>query len=143
MGVFNVKIGAFLDSKMKEKGISQAELSRRSGVPASTISSLINRNNERVAIESLLKLCEVIGCDINEYIDTLRTAVPKELQPYKMPDTKRAVGIDFGNKNMLPVSTTRSAAFRKISELSDEELSELEMFADFLIYRHDHSSGSV
>ena len=81
-----MKIGEFLGSKMKEKDISQAELARRSGVPASTISSLINRNNERVAIETLLRICEVIGCDINEYIDTLRTIpVSESLQPYKMP----------------------------------------------------------
>ena len=131
MEVFNVKIGEFLDSKMKEKGISQAELSRRSGVPASTISSLINRNNERVAIESLLKLCEVIGCDINEYIDTLRTAVPKELQPYKMPDG--------GRENYRSKKPPRSDTYDIIEGLNEEDYKELKMFIEFLLYRRDRS----
>ena len=126
-----MKIGEFLDSKMKEKGISQAELSRRSGVPASTISSLINRNNERVAVESLLKLCEVIGCDINEYIDTLRTAVPKELQHYKMPDG--------GKERYRSKKTPRSDTYDIIEGLNEEDYKELKMFIEFLLYRSDRS----
>ena len=61
-----MKIGEFIQSHMAEKGISQAELARRSGVPASTISSIIIRNNDRVAIEMMLKLCEVLECDLEE-----------------------------------------------------------------------------
>lgn len=72
-------ISEFLQTKMDEKGIKQAELARRSGIPASTISSIIIRNNDRVAIESLLKLCEVIGCDIEEYINSLRKEQPQHL----------------------------------------------------------------
>lgn len=70
-----MKIGEFLQKYIDETNISQAELARRSGVPASTISSIINRNNDRVAIEMILKLCEVLKCDINEYINTLKTDV--------------------------------------------------------------------
>lgn len=68
-----MKIGEFLQKYIDANKISQAELARRSGVPASTISSIINRNNDRVAIEMILKLCEVLGCDINEYINTLKS----------------------------------------------------------------------
>lgn len=118
-----MKIGEFLESKMN--GMSQAELSRRSGVPASTISSIINRNNERVAIETLLKICEVIGCDINEYIDTLRTVVPEEMRPYKMPKAKQKSPPEFD---------TRRDLAKKISVLSEKELDELDLFLDFLIY---------
>lgn len=67
-----MKISDFLQKYIDISGISQAELSRKSGVPASTISSMINRNNDRVAIEMLLKLCKALGCDINEYIDSLK-----------------------------------------------------------------------
>ena len=67
-----MKIGEFIQMHMDSLNISQAELSRKSGVPASTISSIINRNNDRVAIEMMLKICKVLKCDINEYIDSLR-----------------------------------------------------------------------
>lgn len=67
-----MKIGEFLQKHMSEKQITQAELSRRSGIPASTISSIINRNNDRVAIENLLALCKVLECDIEEYITSIK-----------------------------------------------------------------------
>lgn len=67
-----MKIGEFLQKHLDEAKISQAELARRSGVPASTISSIINRNNDRVAIEMMLKICEVLNCDLEEYIDSLK-----------------------------------------------------------------------
>lgn len=74
-----MKIGEFLQIHMSEKKITQAELARRSGVPASTISSIIARNNDRVAIESMLKLCKVLECDIEEYINSLKGKDVKHL----------------------------------------------------------------
>lgn len=76
-----MKIGEFIQKHMNNKQISQAELARRSGVPASTISSIIIRNNDRVAIEMMLKICEVLECDIEEYINSIKKEKPK-----KMPD---------------------------------------------------------
>ena len=74
-----MKIGEFILKHMNEKQISQAELARRSGVPASTISSIIIRNNDRVAIEMMLKICSVLECDIEEYIDSLKKDRPKRM----------------------------------------------------------------
>lgn len=72
-----MKIGEFLQAHMNKQNISQAELARRTGIPASTISSIIIRNNDRVAIEMILKICEVLDCDIEEYINSLRNELPK------------------------------------------------------------------
>lgn len=74
-----MKIGEFLQKHMTEKQMSQAELARRSGVPASTISSILARNNDRVAIESMLTLCSVLDCDIEEYINSLKGEKAKNL----------------------------------------------------------------
>ena len=59
--------------------MSQAELARRSGVPASTISSIISRNNDRVAIEMIMKLCEVLECDIEEYVNSFKKESVKQM----------------------------------------------------------------
>lgn len=96
-----MKIGEFIQSHMAEKGISQAELARRSGVPASTISSIIIRNNDRVAIEMMLKLCEVLECDLEEYINSL-----KKEQDKTMPGsfTRKYFALDmFGQKTVNAV----------------------------------------
>lgn len=93
-----MKIGEFIQKHMSEKQINQAELARRSGVPASTISSIINRNNDRVAIEMMLKLCEVLECDIEEYINEL-----KKEQTRQMPSlfSKKYYTLDKHGKDMV------------------------------------------
>lgn len=75
-----MKIGEFLQKHIETAHISQAELARKSGVPASTISSIINRNNDRVAIEMMLKICEVLGCDLEEYINSLKKEAPEPVE---------------------------------------------------------------
>lgn len=74
-----MKIGEFIQEKMNAANISQAELARRSGVPASTISSIISRNNDRIAIEMLINLCDVLECDVEEYISALKKEPVKQM----------------------------------------------------------------
>ncbi|MBR3421512.1 MAG: LexA family transcriptional regulator [Ruminococcus sp.] len=92
-----MKIGDFLQKYIERADISQAELARQSGVPASTISSIINRNNDRVAIEMLLKLCEALDCDINEYIDS-----------FKKNEDLKSKGIDFSHLEYELINKYRS-----------------------------------
>lgn len=74
-----MKIGEFIQKYMDKKSISQAELARRSGVPASTLSSIINRNNDRIAIEMMLRICKVLECDIEEYVNSMRDTPPERV----------------------------------------------------------------
>ena len=49
-----------LDSALK--GMSQSELSRRSGVSLTTINAMVNNKTTRVDLETLDKLCKVLNC---------------------------------------------------------------------------------
>lgn len=114
-----MKIGEFIQKHMNEKQINQAELARRSGVPASTISSIINRNNDRVAIEMMLKLCEVLECDIEEYINSL-----KKEQTKQMPSlfAKKYYSLDdYGRKTVNVVLDYEYERCTYIKEPEDEE----------------------
>lgn len=93
-----MKIGEFIQEKMNAANISQAELARRSGVPASTISSIISRNNDRIAIEMLINLCDVLGCDVEEYISALKKEPVKQ-----MPSsfTKKYYALDSFGKELI------------------------------------------
>ncbi|MBQ3330295.1 MAG: helix-turn-helix transcriptional regulator [Ruminococcus sp.] len=113
-------IGEFLQKHMDEQHMSKAELSRRSGVPVTTIGSIISRNNKRVAIETLLKLCKVIGCDINEYIDTLLPEIAEE------------------QKKFVPIETYKDEIYEQLNKLSYDELVELQQYLKFLQFKRDH-----
>ena len=109
-----MKIGEFIQMHMDRLSISQAELSRRSGVPASTISSIINRNNDRVAIEMILKICKVLECDINEYIDSLRDEkiVKPENEKYTAEEMRLIKDLrtldEYGKKAVLDLLFTEA-----------------------------------
>ena len=100
-----MKIGEFLQKHMTEKQMSQAELARRSGVPASTISSILARNNDRVAIESMLTLCSVLDCDIEEYINSLKGEKAKNL-----PQSFRHQSVSHIQLPFLQISRIRRGA---------------------------------
>lgn len=119
-----MKIGDFLKTHLKEKKMSQAELARRSGIPATTISSLISKNSSNVSVEMLAKFCQVLECDINEYIDTLYEDEPVSAVIDK---TKKSAPID------------RDRFLEMIEDFSDDELYELYVFLKFLIWKRDHS----
>lgn len=118
-----MKIGQFIQKHMNEKQINQAELARRSGVPASTISSIIIRNNDRVAIEMILKLCEVLECDIEEYINSLKS---EEVQ--RMPNlfAKKYYSLDiYGREaidSLLEIEYRRCRNCSQITNIKDSEL---------------------
>lgn len=90
-----MKIGEFIKKYMDENQINQAELARRSDIPASTISSIINRNNDRVSVEMILKICDILNCDIEEYIDSLRKE-QKNQMPSKLKDNLRKLRENSG-----------------------------------------------
>lgn len=90
-----MKIGEFIKKYMDKNQINQAELARRSDIPASTISSIINRNNDRVSVEMILKICDILNCDIEEYIDSLRKE-QKNQMPSKLKDNLRKLRENSG-----------------------------------------------
>lgn len=115
----SVKIGEFILKHMNEKQISQAELARRSGVPASTISSIIIRNNDRVAIEMMLKICDVLECDIEEYIGSLKKDMPKRMSDLF---TKKYYALDkYGQNTVNVVLNAEYARCTSIPEPDDDE----------------------
>lgn len=60
-----------LSRLLGEKRISQAELSRQTGIRPSTISDMYNEIVERVNLDYLDRICEYLNCslsDLMEYI---------------------------------------------------------------------------
>lgn len=121
-----MKIGDFLKIHLKKKHMSQAELARQTGIPATTISSLISKNNSDVPVETLIKVCRALECDINEYIDSFYENEPAATV---IEETKKSAPID------------RDRFLKMIEDFTDDELYELLLFLNFMRWKRDHSSG--
>lgn len=59
--------GKLLEEKMKEKGVKQAELAEAVGLPKTTLSSMILRDNTKIEIGKFLKICEFLNCNPEEF----------------------------------------------------------------------------
>ena len=59
--------GKLLKEKMQLKNVKQSELSAALGIPKTTLSSMINRDNMKVDIEMFLKICDYLECDPEEF----------------------------------------------------------------------------
>jgi putative transcriptional regulator len=54
---------------LKERGISQRELARLTGLRPNTISHLCSDQVDRIYLSTLVKVCKVLDIDIQELIE--------------------------------------------------------------------------
>lgn len=63
-----------LRSVLERKGISQAELARMTGIRAATICDLYNNNADFIRLDYLDKICDVLGCGIDDVLVKIVTS---------------------------------------------------------------------
>lgn len=73
-------IGNILKQILEEKNISVSELSKKTNINIQTLYSIIKRNNTKVDIAILLKICDVLRVDIERfYGDYVKEKVNKNI----------------------------------------------------------------
>ena len=76
--------GKKLQSKMDEKGLKQIDIVNALGIPKTTLSSMLSRDNTKVDIGIFLKICELLECLPEEFSDE----VIKDRQTFEKTLTK-------------------------------------------------------
>lgn len=61
-------IRIYLSRLLGERRWTQADLARKTGIRAATINDYYNEFAERVNLEHLDKICEVLDCELEELI---------------------------------------------------------------------------
>ena len=74
--------GERLKNIIEEKGYSVMSLSRESGVPYTTIRSMIERNLTNASIDNVIKICRVLGIDVESLIDQRNGVVTEKKTSY-------------------------------------------------------------
>lgn len=57
-----------LSTLLGERKWTQADLARRTGIRPNTINELYHEMAERVNLEQLDRICDVLGCDLSELL---------------------------------------------------------------------------
>lgn len=58
-----------LSRLLGERRMTQSELSQKTGIRAATVNELYHDMAERVSLEHLDKICEVLNCELHELIE--------------------------------------------------------------------------
>lgn len=66
-GVFSM-IRILLSTRLGERRMTQKELALKTGIRAATISVLYNENVERVSLDQLEKICDVLDCEVGDLL---------------------------------------------------------------------------
>ncbi|MGG0793162.1 helix-turn-helix transcriptional regulator [Brevibacillus laterosporus] len=64
-----MKIHIKLADLLKERGVSQRELSRLTGIRVSSINEMCNNETVRLPLDNLAKICEVLGVEITDVLE--------------------------------------------------------------------------
>lgn len=72
-------IRILLSIRLGEKRWKQADLARLTGIRPSTINDLYNEFTDRVSLDHLNRICEVLGCDLPDLIAREESIPPETL----------------------------------------------------------------
>lgn len=63
--------------------MTQAELARKTGVRPATINEMYNEICERVNLDHLDRICEILHCDITEILEYEPNKIPRDWENIK------------------------------------------------------------
>ena len=66
----------YLSKLLGERRMTQAELSRLTGIRAATINEIYNELAERISLEHLDKICEALNCSLDELLVYIPNKIP-------------------------------------------------------------------
>lgn len=75
-GVIMIRIR--LSTILGQKRITQAELARKTGIRPATINEMYHEICERVNLEYIDRICEVLECDIYDILEYIPNKIQKE-----------------------------------------------------------------
>ncbi|MDE0582200.1 LexA family transcriptional regulator [Planococcus sp. A6] len=75
-----MKKGEFLLKRMESKGLNMRQLSRESGVPYTTIRSMIERDLKKAAIENVIAVCQALDVGIDDLTRLDNPGLPENLK---------------------------------------------------------------
>lgn len=66
-----MKVIIKLDKILAEREMSQHELSRLTGIRQPSINEMCRNQTQRLPLENLAKICEVLNCDITDILELI------------------------------------------------------------------------
>ncbi len=67
----------YLSRLLGERRMTQAELSRITGIRPNTVNDIYHETAERISLDHLDRICEALNCDLHDLLTRTPNPVPK------------------------------------------------------------------
>lgn len=67
-----MKVIIKLDQILTQRGISQRELSRMTGIRQPSINEMCRNQTQRIPLDNLAKICHVLECEITDVLELVK-----------------------------------------------------------------------
>ena len=121
-----------LQSIMKEKHLSIPAVARLSGLPDSTIRSILARKNRTVALEVAFKLAKGLDVSLEELNGEPRAALADTFPGERERARESEGAVSDRTQGAAELSTARKRLLKKVGELDEGELSAVSAFIKYL-----------
>lgn len=111
-------IGKKLFEILEQKGVNPNELAESTGISSSTIYSIIKRDNSKIDIQALLKICKALNVKAEVFYEEYLSDQEKEKTSQSIDNRWEALRI-------------------QLSSLSDNELIELHNYVKYLYWKRN------
>ena len=116
--MINIGIGKKLSEILEQKNSNPNELSELSGIPSSTIYSIIKRDNSKVDIQVLLKICNVLNIKADVFYQEYMSEEPNH----------------FSEKKESPPDNMWESLKPELMQLPDSMIDDLHKYIKYLLW---------
>ena len=81
--------GEYLKNMLKQKGISAAELSRRTGIPKTTLSGMFKLDVNKIDINKYILICDALGCEPDQFFREYQKKAAFTVQPLPLSEDEQ------------------------------------------------------
>lgn len=105
-----------INSLKKEKGLTNAQIAKMSGVTLSTLDKITSGANTNPKLDTLQAICGVLGCTLDDFMD----APPKDKKKSSLPDEALNVAKDYWSLDHWGRQVVRSVIADEKERCEDE-----------------------
>ena len=125
----------------KEKGLTNAQIAKMSGVTLSTLDKITSGLNKNPKLDTLQAICKVLGCTLNDFVDEGNQKNAPSLSDEAVALAHKYETLDSFGKNMLLTVAEKEAARVNAQQMMPADKPEVLRLKSVPLFGHSFAAG--
>lgn len=105
---------SIINARKKKLGITNADISRKTGITVSTLDKITSGRNQNPTLETLKAIASVIGCRLDDFDDNNKPPNVVAKSEYSYPTQSKDNGTHITDDELTLISKIRSLSKRDV-----------------------------